>query len=509
MVRRVGIVSFATLISRILGYGRDALVAHAFGGGALTDAFYAAFRLPNLFRRILGEGPLTSAFVPVFTEHLCRAGRQQANLFFQTLFTSLFTLLAVLVTLGMLGAPWLTQLIAWGFKAQDPEKFELTVRLTRQMFPFLLFVCLAAVTAGALNALGYFFVPALAPAMLSVAEISFVLLFMGFFDEPLVGLAISAVAGGALHFLVMVPLMRRENIQPRWLWNPSHPDVKRVAAAILPAVWGMSLDQVNAYMDTVCASFLVTGSVTALYNSNRLMQFPLALFGIAASTASLPSLSMLAAKEDWLELKRTLNFTLRMVFFTIVPAALGLIVLGEPVIQLLFQHGAFTPDATRLTNAALIGFCLGLPAFSGVKVVVSAFYALKDVKTPVKVATACLFVNMAGNLTLMWKWGVGGLAISTTLASCVNAGALLWLLRKRLGLLGGRRLAISFAQSLGASILMSLAAWLLVRNTEGSLVWRVPSAVGAGVAVYWAAAAAMGMEELKHLVSVINKKAKP
>ncbi|MBI4396715.1 MAG: murein biosynthesis integral membrane protein MurJ, partial [Elusimicrobia bacterium] len=192
LVRHVGSVSGATLISRILGYARDALVAHAFGGGQLTDVFYAAFRLPNLFRRILGEGPLTSAFVPVFTDHLSRNEREDANVFFQTIFTTLFAVLLVLVAVGVLFAPQLTHLVAWGFKT-DPGKFETTVQLTRLMFPFLLFVCLAAMTSGALNSLGHFFLPSLAPAMLSVAEITFVLLMVNWFDDPLRGLAVSAV----------------------------------------------------------------------------------------------------------------------------------------------------------------------------------------------------------------------------------------------------------------------------------------------------------------------------
>ncbi|MGQ0645366.1 MAG: murein biosynthesis integral membrane protein MurJ [Elusimicrobiota bacterium] len=501
--RRAGIVSAATLASRVLGYARDALVAYAFGGGHLTDAFYAAFRLPNLFRRILGEGSLTPAFVPVFSEHVSAGERPKAAEFFQTLFTTLAVLLAVLVALGILFAPAVTRLVAWGFETTDPEKFDLTVRLTRQMFPFLLFVCLAAVSAGALNTMGHFFLPSLAPAMLSVAEILFILTLSRLWKNPLEGLAWSAVAGGALHFGILLPLMKKEGILPRWRWNPGHPDVKRVSLLVLPAVWGLSVDQINAYFDTVCASFLAEGSVTALYNSNRLMQFPLALFGIAVSTAALPTLSLAAARNDHQELKDTLNFGLRLVFYLVIPAMTGLIVLGRPIIELLFEHGLFTHRETLLTYAALAGYCLGLPAYAAVKVVVGAFYALKDTRTPVRVATFCMLINMAGCLALMWRWGVGGLAVATSVASTVNASALLWLLRRRLGLPGGRRLLKTFLQSLGASLGMAAAAGAVAYGAGGSLLWKVPAAVISGAAVYAGLTSLLGMEEYRRALDIL------
>jgi putative peptidoglycan lipid II flippase len=453
----------------------------------------------------LGEGPLTSAFVPVFTDHLSRGDRPGAEKFFQTFFTSLFTLLSVLVAAGIFLAPQITQLMAWGFKG-DPDKFDLTVRLTRIMFPFLLFVCLAAVTSGALNSLGHFFVPSLAPSMLSVAEIAFVLVLMRWWKYPLQGLAVSAVIGGILHFGLLVPLMYKEKIPPRWRWEPGHPEVRRVGLALIPAVWGLSLDQVNAFVDTVCASFLVDGSVTALYNSNRLMQFPLALFGVAMSTAALPSLSQCAARQDWEEMKGTLNLALRLIIVTILPAAIGLVVLGKPIVQLLFEHGRFTHQETLLTNAALAAYCFGLPAFAGVKVLVSAFYSLKDVRTPVRVASYCLLVNIAGNLALMRPWGVGGLAFATTLSSTVNAFALFFLLRKRLGLLGGRRMFRTFLLSLGASAAVVLAAAGIIHGFNGPLIARVLGAVLVAVPLYLFLIKSLKMEEYGHLVGLFKRK---
>jgi putative peptidoglycan lipid II flippase len=507
LVRHAGSVSAATLISRALGYARDALVAYAFGGGYFTDAFYAAFRLPNLFRRILGEGSLTAAYVPVLSEHAAHGRREAARASFQALFSGLAVLLTVLVAAGMIFAPQLTHLVALGFK-QDPEKFALTVQLTRLMFPFLLFVCLAALATAALNTYGRFFLPALAPAMLSVAEIAFVLWLARFWSDPLEGLALSAVAGGMLHFGVLLPALARAGLSPGWRWQPSHPDIGRVRTAVLPAVGGMSIDQVNAYVDTICASFLVQGSVTALYNSNRLMQFPLAVFGIALSTAALPALSGHAARQDWAEMKRTLNLSLRLVVFTVVPAMAGLIVLGAPAVELLFEHGRFTHRETLLTYAALVGFGLGLPAFAAVKVLAGFFYALKDTRTPVKVATSCLFINMAGNYLFAFAYdgGVGGLAFATTLASIANAVALGWLLRKKLGLLGGRRILKTLLQSAAASAVMAALAGWIAHGTGGPLLWRVPAAVALGAGIYGALAAALRMEEVRHVWGLISRK---
>jgi putative peptidoglycan lipid II flippase len=504
ILRQAGTVSFATLLSRVLGYARDALVAAAFGGGGLTDAFYAAFRIPNLLRRLLGEGPLTSAFVPLFTHRLETGAPGEARCFFQTLFSTLGLLLAGLVVLGILFAPQLVGVVAWGFRA-DPEKFDLTVRLTRVMFPFVLFVCLAAISAGALNALGHFFVPALAPAMLSVAEIAFIFFLFKQWANPLDGLAVSALVGGVLHFAVLLPLLHREKMPPRWHWEPRHPEVRRVGLALLPAVWGLSVDQISAFIDTLCASFLTEGSVTALYNSNRLMQLPLALFGIAMSTAALPSLSASLARGDARETKDTLNLSLRLVFFTVLPAMVGLIALGTPLVQILFEHGRFTPRATSLTASALAGYALGLPAYAAVKVLASAFYAMKDTKTPVKVANISMAVNIAGNLALMGPWGVGGLAFATAIASLVNAALLFWLLRRRLGLLGGRRLALSLARAGVASLVMGAAAWAWTRWGVGPLLLRVAVAVAGGAVLYFVLARLLRCEESDPLTGLFRR----
>lgn len=504
-VRHAGAVSFATLLSRILGYVRDALVASAFGGGHLTDAFYAAFRLSNLLRRMLGEGPLSTAFVPVFSEHLAKHEPKEARDFFQSLFTSLGLLLLVIVGVGILASPLIVSLAAGGFKSTNPATFDLTVTLTRQMFPFLFFVCLAAIGSAALNALGHFFIPALAPAMLSVVTIVYVLCIKQWAMDPMQGLALSTTVGGALHLAMVWPLLRREGMAPRWKWNPGHPDIRRVTLLILPALWGLSIDQVNAYVDTICASFLQEGSVTALYNSNRLMQFALALFGVSISTATLPHLSMSAAREEWGAFKENLNFSLRMTLYLVIPAMVGLIVLARPLVQTLFQHGLFTEQQTLMTASALAAYTLGLPAYALVKVVVTAFYARKDTKTPVKVATLCLIINMVGNVLLMGRWGVAGLAFSTAFASFVNGGILLWLLRQKMGLLGGRKILRTLVGSGIASGLMAVGAWTTLRWGFGPLAVRAVGAVGVGTALYLLFTWVGRMNEFGHLREIFRR----
>lgn len=433
MVKRIGRFSIATLISRILGYARDALVAHIFGGEALTDAFYTAFRTSNLFRRLLGEGALSSSFVPVFSSSLKNESKEEAQNFLSAIFTTLLFVLLIVTCAGIAFAPQLIALIAPGFKS-FPEKFGTTVLLTRWLFPFFLFISLAALITGVLNSLKHFFLPAVAPAMLSVAEISYLLLCVRHFspEAQMIGLSIAVVLGGAAHFLIQLPALFKEkfSLQFRWHWN--HPHSLQVAKLMLPAVIGLSVDQINAFVDTICATFLVKGSVTALYNSNRLMQLPLALFGISIASVSLPELADHQAEKNYGELRETLYSSLRMVIFTVLPASVGLIVLAHPIVALLFQHGEFSLSATFLTARALQGYSVGLLAYSSVKVLANAFYSLRIPQIPVRVAVVCMALNIVLNLLLMGPFGVGGLALATAIASWTNMVWLFILMRKKL-----------------------------------------------------------------------------
>jgi putative peptidoglycan lipid II flippase len=500
---RVGSFASATTVSRILGYVRDALVAYFFGGGGVTDAFYAAFRIPNLLRRFFGEGSFTAAFVPIFTETIETKDEQEVRRFFNSIFSGLFVLLTLLVVGGIFAAPLVTKLAAWGF-SREPEKLNLTIQLVRLTFPFLLFVSLAALATSALNARGRFFIPALAPAGLSIAEIAFMLFLASRFRQPIYGLAISAAVGGLLHWAIQLPSLSREGLPLRFT-RPAYTDTTRILKLMAPTVIGLSADQINSYVDTLCGSFLATGSVTALYNSNRVMQLPLALFGVAVASVALPALSRSMAKENMQEYKNTLTFSLRSANFLIIPATVGLIVIGHPIVQLLFQHGHFTPHDTDLTYMGLVGFTLGLPAYSGTKILASAFFAFKDTFTPMRAALWAMVVNVGLDITLMWKFGVGGLSFATSASAWMNMMVLFFLLRNKVGIIGGKDVVISGAKITGASCLMSAAAWWLVYHLPGPLFIRVMAAILVGCGVFLGLAILMKLEELKAFRSWLPK----
>lgn len=500
--KRLGAFSSATLLSRILGYIRDALVAAVFGGGGVTDAFYAAFKIPNLLRRFLGEGSLTAAFVPVLNDVLHKEGKEEANRFFSALFSGLLGLLIVLVGLGMVFAPQIAQVVAWGF-TRDPEKLRLTADLLRLTCPFLLFVSLAALVAAALNSSGRFFIPGIAPSGLSIAEITFISFVLLHVASPSIhGLAISAVVGGMIHFLWQLPALFREGFQLKFANPFSHPKVKTVFYLMIPTVLGLSSDQVNSFVDQFAASFLREGSITALYNSNRVMQLPLALFGIAVASVALPSLSKAISQNNMPEFKNTLNFSIRIANFVLIPSFFGLAVLGLPIIEALFEHGKFTPEHTQLTYLALVPYCFGLPAYSTMKILASSFYSLKDTKTPVRISLWAMAANVVMVYFLMWPFEVAGLATAAALSAWGQAIALFWFLRKRVGRLGGNDIFKSFAFGSLAGLFMGILCWIMayVVLKNFSVYFRVGISIVTGVGFYVLLAKLLRIKELRFFI---------
>lgn len=499
LARSAGVFTGATLLSRILGYARDSLVANFFGAGIAADAFYAAFRISNLLRRALGEGALSASFIPIFSEYSAKHSHQKTQEFLNSVFTKLLTILIVVTVLGIVFAPEVTRLIAMGFE-KTPERFALTVTLTRYMFPFLLFVSLAALLSGVLNALGVFFVPALAPASLSLIEIGYLLALAPSLspDQQVVGLAMAVAIGGLGQLVINFPALWKKGFSLRWNWNPQHEGLRRVGKLMVPATVGISVDQVNTFVDTLCASFLATGAVTALYYANRVMQLPLALFGIALSQVALPSMSASVAKGDVREVKDTLNFALRLTLFMILPATTGLLLLGHPIVKVLFEHGLFGPEATRLTNGALLFFSIGLLAYASVKILASAFYAYQETRIPVTIAAGCVILNIVLNAYFIkfTTMGVGGLALSTSVASWVNMLALYLMLRRKIGLLGGRRILRTCAKSLIACASLGVVSIFMIRlEFSFPLFIRLLFAILLGSAAYLGTARLLRMEE--------------
>jgi putative peptidoglycan lipid II flippase len=534
LAKHAGIFTGATMVSRILGYFRDTMVAAFFGAGPAADAFYTAFRISNLFRRLLGEGALSASFVPVFSEYTQKQSKEETQRFLNTMFTTLVVILSVITLIGIVFAPQLTRLIARGFDPSS-ERFQLTVTLTRYMFPFMLFICMAALITGVLNAFYSFFLPAVAPACLSIAE----MLYIGFLwiahvngQNAIVGLAVSVTVGGFSQFFIHVPALWERGYTLRPVWNPKHEAVKRVGKLILPATMGVAADQINSFVDTMMATFLTVGSVTAMYYSNRVMQLPLALFGIALSQVALPTMSAAVARGSKQEVTDTLNFALRLTLFMIVPAMVGLIVLGHPIIQVLFQHGRFSDDATWLTTWALVAFSLGLFAYSAVKILAATFYAYQTTRIPVIVASCCVGLNIVLNIATLFarrklsvlhpEWaellngrvGIACLALATSIAAWVNASTLFILLRKKLGLLGGRKIALTILKSGFAALVMGVYCWAVmhlnlgVRITHtGRLVRGVELAIAiaGGSGIYLGLARAMRMAEWGPFWSMIRR----
>ncbi|MHB9154411.1 MAG: murein biosynthesis integral membrane protein MurJ [Endomicrobiales bacterium] len=502
-----GRIAAGTTLSRVLGYFRDMLVAHAFGAGFFADAFYAAYRIPNLMRRLLGEGSLSASFIPVLSRYSLTKSKEETQELLNVVFTALAVVLSVLTVLGIVFSPQLVHLIAYGFTA-DPEKLALTVDLTRLMFPFLLFICLAALLLGILNTFNAFFVPAVAPATLSVSEIGFILAVAPLLSpgNQIRGLALSVILGGFLHFIVQLPRLYSLGWKLQWKLKLDHPGLRQIGLLMLPSMIGLSVDQINAFVGTMLASFLAQGSITALYYSNRLMQLPLAIFGLALSGAALPAMSKAAAGKDIGAVKDTLNYSIRLIIFILVPSAVGLMVIGLPIVRLLFERGNFTPHASAMTGSALFFFSLGLPAYAVARVLANTFYSFHETAMPVKVAAAAMVMNIALSVMLMRPLGVGGLALATAVSSYFNAVALSLILRRRIGALGASKILwMSLKTLLAASLMGAASYWIAFKSLASLPAVGTVVALAAGILIYFCLSVLLRIEERKPLFSLIVK----
>ena len=432
IARAATTIGMGTLLSRILGFLRDMVIAHFFGAGMAADAFFVAFRIPNLWRRLVGEGSLTISFIPVYTEYLTQRSEEETRKVTHIAFTIAGVILLILTLLGVLFSPILIRIIAPGF-VQIPEKFQLTVTLNQIIFPYLFFMGLFALCMGILNSQRHFFAPAIAPIFLNISIIVSVFLFYHTFKIPVMTLALGVLAGGVIQFLFQIPFLWKRRITFRFNFNFRHPAIKRIGLLMIPGLIGTAVYQLNVFIDTIFASFLPSGSVSYLFFADRLMEFPLGIFAIAIGMASLPSLSGLASQGKMEELKETISFTFRLVSFISVPAMVGLIALKTPIINLLFQRGLFDYSATEKTAFALLFYSVGLWAIAGSRTIVPAFYSLQDTWTPLKIALICLGANVILNSILIFPLKHGGLALATSLSSTLNLILLFWKLSPKLG----------------------------------------------------------------------------
>jgi len=467
LLQAIGLISSATLVSRVLGYLRDMLIAHYLGAGWAADAFFVAHRIPNFLRRLFGEGTLTAAFVPVLAEQLATQDAAVARRLIARLGGLLLVMSTVLTALGIAAAPWLVRIMAPGFIGQA-EKFALAVTLTRVMFPFALFLALAALAMGILQTHQRFLWPALAPAAYNLCIIVTTVTVVDRWLTPVYALAVGVVVGGLAQLLIQLPAVRALGYPIRLAWRPGDRTVLRVVRLMGPGILALAILQVNILISTLLASFLPEGAVSYLYYADRIMEFPLGLFGISIATASLPGLADFAARGDRDGFVRGVRHALQLVFLVMVPAAVGMAVLADPIITLLFQTGAFQPDDVQGTRVALYAFAAGVWAYATVKVVVQAFYAQQDTTTPMRTGAAAVVVNIILSLVLMGPLRHAGLALATSLAAIFQFGLLIYLLRRKVGLMGGRSIVATGGRALVASGVMGLAGAAVHRWWGGS-----------------------------------------
>ena len=489
-------------LSRVLGFIRDILMAKLFGTTVQAQAFIVAFRLPNLLRDLVAEGAVTSAFVPVLSWYRAKGQSEDFWRLSQALLARLLVLLSLIGVIGTLAAPQVVRVVAPGFVA-DPEKFSLTVRLARILFPFITLVGLWAYFMGLLNSLRHFAVPALGPAILNVAMILACLWWAPRATTGIVALAVSVMIGGAVQLLVQVPVAMRLGFRWRWRW--SHPGSRQILRQLGPRLMGSAVYQVNVLVDTALASLSAIvgdGAVAALYFANRLVQFPLALFGTATAQASLPSLAEQAAHNDLAGFRSTILSVIRMIGFVILPSTVGLIVLASPIVRGLFQHGAFDQHASLMTSQALAYYALGLVAFAVSKPLSGAFYALQDTWTPVKLAMEAVAINVVLNLILMWPMRIAGLALASSISNTLNAYRLAKHLERHLAMPVLQPIADPLLRMMAASLVMGAGCWALSHGVVGGLPpWLgLPAAIVASLALYAASCRAFRVHELSTIL---------
>ena len=488
-----------TLLSRILGFVRDAVIARAFGAGLATDAFFVAFKLPNLLRRIFAEGAFSQAFVPVLAEYRSQRGEAATRDLVDHVATCLALALLLVTVAGIMAAPVVVYVTAPGFSAQ-PDKLGVTVSLLRVTFPYILFISLSSLAGAVLNTWSRFSVPAFTPTLLNVSFIVFSLFLAPYFDPPVLALAWAVFVGGVLQLAFQLPFLARIGMLPRW--RPSWRDegVRRILRLMGPAIFGVSISQISLLINGVFASFLRTGSVSWLYYADRLMEFPAGVLGAALGTILLPSLSRSHASGAPEEYSRLLDWGLRLTLLLAAPAALALAMLAVPLIATLFKHGAFGVEDVEMTRRALVAYSVGLVGMILVKVLAPGFYARQNIRTPVKIGILTLAATQLMNLAFVWPLGHAGLALAIGLGACMNAGLLYVNLRRHAIYRPQPGWGVFFLRLVTATLAMGAVLWLTagpaslwLEASTLARVTRLTGVVSAGAATYFATLFVLGI----------------
>ncbi|WP_439887507.1 murein biosynthesis integral membrane protein MurJ [Pseudomonas sp. MBLB4123] len=492
LLKSLAAVSSLTMLSRVLGFVRDTIIARIFGASVASDAFVVAFKLPNLLRRIFAEGAFSQAFVPILAEYKTQQG-EEATRTFVAYVSGLLTLVLALVTLlGILLAPWIVWISAPGF-ADEPDRFALTTDLLRVTFPYILLISLSSLAGAVLNTWNRFSVPAFVPTLLNVSMIVFALWLAPYFDPPIMALGWAVLVGGLLQLLYQLPHLKKVGMLVLPRLNLKDMGVWRVLRQMGPAIFGVSVSQISLIINTVFASFLVAGSVSWMYYADRLMELPAGVLGVALGTILLPALSKTHASADRQEYSRLLDWGLRLSFLLALPSAVALAVLAEPLTVSLFQYGKFAAHDALMTQRALIAYSVGLLGIILVKILAPGFYARQNIRTPVRIAVVTLIATQLMNLALIGPLAHAGLALAIGLGACLNAGLLYWQLRKGdyfqpqpgWGLfLGKLLLAVAAMGAVLLAAMHFMPAW-----SEGNMplrLLRLGGLVLAGLASYFA-----------------------
>ncbi len=515
IVKSAGIIGFATLCSRILGLIRDIIIARIFGVYAYAQAFVIAFKIPNLFRDLLGEGAANAAFVPVFSEYTVKHTKEEFWELVNVTMNLLLVILMAVTLLGILFSPVIVRIIAPGFVI-DARKLETTVLLTRIIFPYILLISLASYATAILNTLKHFSLPAFAPCFLNIS----IIFFVAIFGESVKGLSFGVLAGGVLQLVIQVPILYKKGFRPNYfLKRFKHPVVGDIGKLMLPRLFSSCIYQLNNFVDSAFGSLALIvgeGGVAGLYFAYRLIQFPLGIFSNALSQAILPIFSAQALDQTRDTIKHTLSFGLRATFFVMLPASIGFMVLARPLVSLLFEGGRFDSYSAFMTANALFFYSIGLFAYGATKIVQSCFFALKDTATPAKISFMSFIVNIILNTALMFPMKLSGLALATSISGINTFLFLFFILKKRLKPFDSKTVFISFTRILTASLFMGIGCYIMLRkmdmagNTLFTKLLNMALLIGSGISFYVFFCFIFRVREMQEILNwLLRKKRQP
>ena len=472
LLRSTSVVAGMTLVSRILGFVRDVILAQIFGAGAEMSSFIIALKLPNFMRRLFGEGAFAQAFVPVLSDLKTDRPHEEVKDFVNRVAGTLGLTVMIVVALAEMATPWIVSVFAPGFE-HGGLRYQLTTHMLHITFPYLVLIVLTAFCGAVLNSYQHFSIPAFTPVILNVALITVAWFWAPHATTPIYVLAWGMLIGGFVQLAIQIPPLLRKKLLPRPRLGFKDPHVRHVMGLMVPALFGVSVAQVSLLIDNIFASYLPDGSISWLYYSDRLTYLPLGVIGVALATVILPSLSRHHASNDHQQYSKTLAWALRLELLAGIPAAIALFILAGPILATLIYHGAFNAYDVVMTTKSLKAFALGLPAFMLIKILASAFYSRKNIRTPVKIAALAVVVNIGFNFALIHPLHHTGLALSTTIAATLNVGLLLIFLLKRRIFDAGKGWSLYFVRLAVANVVMAVVIWRLAGSLQRWLDWGV------------------------------------